>query len=54
MDIYTIQERIEDGAYDVPAEDVAEAILRWISPTVRAERRPEAGARQSTPPSERP
>jgi hypothetical protein len=41
MRIQTLRERIESGEYDVPAEDVAEAMLPWIIPTGRAVLEPE-------------
>ena len=52
MDISQIRERIEEGNYDVPAEEVAEALLPWITPTIPVKPQPEAAGRQSPPPSE--
>lgn len=33
MDLGALKRRIEEGTYDVPAEEVAKAILLWFIPT---------------------
>ena len=33
MDLRQLEQRIAEGTYDVPAEEVAIAILRWFIPT---------------------
>jgi hypothetical protein len=44
MDLYLLSHRIREGRYHVPAELVAEAMLRWINPTALEPARPAVAA----------
>ncbi|MPZ68830.1 MAG: hypothetical protein GEU71_04805 [Actinobacteria bacterium] len=53
MDIQRLRAEIEAGRYQVPAEQVAEAIIAWINPTILERGTQENAAWRPTPPYER-
>lgn len=53
MELARLRAKIEQGEYEVPAEEVAEALIGWISPTGPSPERPADAGRGPLPPSER-